>query len=221
MDKKTLKAKVTSALKKGISASGSAISDLVPPDFTAGKIYEAYVLGLVCQNLRTQEGLSCTLIGGVNVTLKSSPGPINSSYPHVRVTRAGQHVADIWTDIEFTALSAAEQSKTFLTNGEYHEMDIAMVSPNCQPRPHPSEVYLLVECKNTGYQKSLLREILGVRRELSFVARPHNSFFSTWPRLSVPARPPSCIAVFSSDPSVLKFQAPGQFFGIDFFHQPL
>lgn len=221
MNRASLKAKVTTALKKGIKASKSSISDLVPAEFTAGKIYEAYVLGLVCQNLKLKEGLVSTLVGASSLTLKSSPGPINSAYPHIEVTKQGRHVANIWTDVEFTALSAARQGKKSLTNGEFHEMDIAVVSPNCHPRPYPNEVYLVVECKNTGYQKSLLREILGVRRELSLLTDSQPSFFSAWPRQDVPAEPPSCIAVFSSDPSVSKYQAPGHFFGIDFFHEPL
>lgn len=222
MNKASLKAKVTSALKKGIKATGSSLSDLVPADFTAGKIYEAYVLGLVCQHLKSKEGLVCTLVGATSLTLKSSPGPINPSYPHIRVTKNGQHVANMWTDIEFTALSAYHHGNTPLSHGEFHEMDIALVAPNCATRPYPHEVYLVVECKNTGYQKSLLREILGVRRELSMLTRPPlPTYFTSWPRQDVPANPPSCIAVFSSDPGVSKYQAPGQFFGIDFYHEPL
>jgi hypothetical protein len=221
MNKVALKAKVTSALRKGIKGSQSSLAELVPDKLTAGKIYEAYVLGLVCGNLRTREGLTCTLVGATRLTLKSSPGPINSSYPHIRVTKAGSHVADIWTDIEFTALSAVRQGKSSLTQGEYHEMDIAIVAPNCQARPRPNEVYLAVECKNTGYQKRLLREILGVRRELSFHQQRVPTFFAHWPRSEVPADPPSCIAVYSTDPDVVRYKAPGAFFGVDFFHQPL
>ena len=143
MNKAALKAKVTSALRKGVKGSKSSLADLVPDEFTAGKIYEAYVLGLVCRNLRAHEGLTCTLVGATKLTLKSSPGPINPSYPHIRVTKAGSHVADIWTDIEFTSLSAVKQGKSSLTQGDYHEMDIAVVAPNCHARPHP-EVFKVV-----------------------------------------------------------------------------
>ena len=221
MNKATLKAKVTSALRKGIKGSKSSLPGLLPHKFTAGKIYEAYVLGLICQNLRTHENFTCTLVGGTKLTLKASPGPINFAYPHIRVTNAGTHVANIWTDIEFTALSAVKQGKSILTHGEYHELDIAIVAPNCQARPRPNEVFLAVECKNTGYQKRLLREILGVRRELSFLRPCMRTIFTRWPRAVVPADPPSCIVVYSTDPGVVGYQAPGAIFGIDFFHQSL
>lgn len=221
MNKAALKAKITAALRKGIKASTTELHNLIPASLTAGKIYEAYVLGLVCQQLRSKEGLKLTLIGSKRVTLKSSPGPINQNYPHIRVTKDNQHVANIWTDIEFTALSAAHAATSASSYGQYHEADIAVVAINCHSRPYPTEVHLLVECKNTGYQKNLLREILGIRRELSFLAHPQATFFSTWPRPQVPAEPPACICVYSTDPSVSNYSAPGQFFGIDFYHQPI
>lgn len=221
MNKKALKAKITKALRKGINGSKAALSDLIPPSLTAGKIYEAYVLGVVCQKLHASEGLTITLVGGKRLALKSSPGPINHSYPHLRMTKGSTHVANIWTDIEFSALSALNSTGSTPTNGEYHEADIAMVAVNCAARPKPYEVYLVVECKNTGYQKSLLREILGVRRELSFLVQPEPTMFSSWPRSHVPAHPPSCICVYSTDPAVLGYAAPGTFFGIDFYHEPL
>lgn len=221
MNKAAVKAKITAALRKGIRGRKSELSELVPKAFTAGKVYEAYILGILCQRLTSREGFSCVLVGSTKVALKSSPGPINTAFPHIRVYKNGGHVADIWTDIEFTSLSAFHQGKVVLSQGEYHEIDIALVAANSQARPLPSEVLLAVECKNTGYQKSLLREILGVRRELSLLVPPIPTFFTVWPRSRVPADPPSCVAVFSSDASVLAYQAPGSYFGIDFNHEPL
>jgi hypothetical protein len=112
-------------------------------------------------------------------------------------------------------------SKAPLTLGDYHEIDVAIVAPNVSGRPQPTEIFLAAECKNTGYQKSLLREILGVRRELSLLDDPRATAFASWPRSSVPASPPSCIVVYSTDAQVLKYAAPGAYFGIDFFHEPL
>jgi hypothetical protein len=221
MNKKTLKAKITKALRKGISANKSALADLIPESLTAGKAYEAYVLGLVCERLHLDEGFSLRLVGGTKIALKSSPGPINTSYPHIKVFKEHKHIANIWTDVEFTALSATKSGKHPLSLGDYHEMDIAVVLPTAEARPTPDQVLLLVECKNTGYQKTLLREILGIRRELSFLSHPSSSFFSKWPRSTVPADPPSCITVFSTDPAVLNYCGPGTTFGIDFFHEPL
>lgn len=221
MNKTALKAKITSALRKGIRGSKATFSALIPPSLTAGKMYEAYVLGLVCQRLRISEGMTITLVGSNRVALKSSPGPINLSYPHLRVTKDSTHIANIWTDIEFTALSAVISGTSTPSNGEYHEADIAMVTVDCASRPTPEEVYLVVECKNTGYQKSLLREILGVRRELSFVVEPKSTRFNTWPASEVRAHPPSCVCVYSTDPNVASYSAPGTFFGVNFYYEPL
>jgi len=221
MKKSAVKSKVTRALRKGIKGAKADIEGLVPKAFTAGKLYEAYVLALICQKLRNVEGCGLTLIGSTKVALKSSPGPINTSYPHIKVERNGQHFANIWTDVEFTSLSAVHSGKSPLTLGDYHEIDIAVVAPSASSRPHPNEVFLAVECKNTGYQKSLLRETLGVRRELSMLQDPHPTAFTTWPSAVVPAVPPSCIAVYSSDPAVLSYAGPGSFFGISFYHEPL
>ena len=221
MKKSEIKSKVTRALRKSVNARKADINNLVPTAFTAGKLYEAYVLALICQKLKYTEGYDLTLIGSTKVALKSSPGPINGLYPHIKVEKKGQHCADIWTDVEFTSLSAIRSGKSRLTFGDYHEIDIAVVRPNASSRPHPNEVLLAAECKNTGYQKSLLRETLGVRRELSMLHPPHPTAFAMWPSAMVPANPPSCIAVFSTDAAVLNYAGPGSFFGINFYHEPL
>lgn len=222
MNKAALKAKVTKALRRAIRGSTSNVEGLIPKTFTAGKMYEAYVLAVICQKLATVEACKLTLVNGTKVTLKSSPGPINSAYPHIRVERNGEHFADIWTDVEFTSLSATKANKAPLTSGDYHEIDVAVIHPNANARPHPDEVLLAAECKNTGYQKNLLRETLGTRRELSLLVDPQPTAFASWPRPTVPAHPPSCIVVYSTDSAVLHYSAgPGACFGIDFFHEPL
>jgi hypothetical protein len=222
MDKSAIKTKITEALRKSLGATKGQVAALIPKAFTAGKLYEAYVLGLVCNELASREGCKLVLHGGATkIALKSSPGPINPTYPHIEVTKNGVHIANIWTDVEFTSMSAQKSGKMSMSYGDFHEMDIAVVLPNCSPRPFPSEILLAVECKNTGYQKSLLREILGIRRELSLLTGSKPTAFSAWPRDHVPADPSSCIAVYSTDPAVLNYGSPGQFFGIDFFYEPL
>ena len=105
--------------------------------------------------------------------------------------------------------------------GNYHELNIVIVDEGSQGRPPHSAVWLGIECKNTAYQKGLLKEILGVRRELSFVTQPIETKFSAWPRSYVPADPPSCLVVFATDAAVLEYSDPGEVFGIDFFHEPM
>jgi len=76
-----------------------------------------------------------------------------------------------------------------------------------------------VECKNTGYTKDLLKSILGIRRELSLLRDDQRTRFSKWPRRLVPADPPSCLLVYSTDSAVLDYASPGEVFGIDFVHE--
>ena len=132
-----------------------------------------------------------------------------------------QKVAELWTDIEYLTLSYDQSRRGMPTRGDYHELDIIVVAPGVDNRPRHSEVWLGVECKNTSYSKSLLKEILGVRRELSLLTHGESTRFTNWPRTRVNADPPSCLLVFAAKDEVLKYKKPGQLFGIDFFYEPL
>ncbi len=154
--------------------------------------------------------------------LKSSPGPINLAYPHIELNRNGSHVADLWTDVEFLSLSyCTNASSSPPTKGHYHELDLVVVRLGASGRPRCDEIWLGVECKNTTYQKGLLKEILGIRRELSLLRDPTKTPFNTWPQTHVPASPPSCLMVYSTDPGVVQYSAPGTMFGIDFVYESL
>lgn len=196
---------------------------LVPSSATAGKLYEAYVLGLLARDLRHRENLQLLLVGGSTLVLKTGGGPINQAYPHIQVYRAGVHIGTIWTDIYFSTLSYLRTGVgRFITSGEFHELDIVMTRPGTRGRPTPLDLLLGVECKNTStYEKKHLREILGVRRELSYLSGNGPTAFTHWPRSNVPANPPSCLLVYATDANVLNFAVPGDVFGINFFHEPL
>lgn len=221
MNKRSIKAGITRALRRFVSAKRGQVTSLIPSDVTYGKLYEAHVLSLVCERLVTAERCSLQLVGGSKITLKSSPGPINANYPSIRVLKGGVHFATIWTDVEFTSLSCCLAGGPASDAGDYHELDLLLVQPGVTGRPLPYEILLGVECKNTSYKKRLLREILGVRRELSYLREPCPTQFNTWPRSFVPASPPSCLAVFSTDPAIINFTNPGIQFGVDFYHEPI
>jgi hypothetical protein len=112
-------------------------------------------------------------------------------------------VASVWTDIEFTSLSCFRVENTANPSlGEYHELDIAVVDYGVYGRPTPDQIWLAAECKNTGYNKGLLKEILGIRRELSFVSDLNATRFRNWPRAQVPATPPSCLLAYSTSSGI-------------------
>jgi hypothetical protein len=204
-----------------LGASSATTEELVPLAVSGGKLYEAYVLSRVVERLALSEGYTLTLVSGTRVQLKSSPGPINRNYPRIELRRFGNCVAELWTDIEFLSLSYCTDIPRPVTKGDYHELDIVVVAAGLAGRPRCDQVWLGIECKNTGYQKSMLKEILGIRRELSFLDQPRATNFLSWPRVNVPANPPSCLVVYSTDANVSDYSAPGARFGIDFVHDPM
>jgi hypothetical protein len=199
----------------------------------SGKLYEAYVLSLIAEELTTREGRTLVLVGGQYVTLKGAPGPINRQYPRIELRdRNGTVLAELWTDVEVLGLSYIDRSGLTPSGpippsapapqyGDYHELDLAIVEPGRSGRFLCGDLWLGVECKHTSYQKSLLRETLGVRREISLLSQPLRTRFATWPRASVPAHPASCLSVYCADTSVRSYSQPGSFFGIDFHYAPL
>ena len=222
MTKEQIILKLKEAFAKHLKAAPALVDVLVPSSVTDGKLYEAHVLSKVVESLDDIEKVTLTLVGGAKMQLKSSPGPINPAYPHIELRKNGSHVADLWTDVEFLSLSYCVGGTTSPpTKGHYHELDLVVVQAGATGRPRCDQIWLGVECKNTAYQKGLLKEILGIRRELSFLQPPTQTRFSVWPRANVPASPPSCLIVYSTDPAVGQYSAPGTMFGIDFTYESL
>lgn len=218
----SLKSRITRAFRKYAAAPGRRLFEAMPRALTVGKLYEAYTLGLLAEQLTLNEGLQLKLMTGSKLRMRSSPGPIDQNFPRIDVYRQAVKIAEIWTDIEFLTLSYRMRgSPSSLTRGDYHELDIVMVDPNIRGYPSCEQIWLAVECKNTGYKKSLLKEILGVRRELSLLSPNIPTLFTNWPSSTVPADPPSCLLVYATDSAVTEYSAPGATFGILFFHEPI
>lgn len=221
MTKEDLKNRITDIFDNLFPSAANADKDLVPATLTDGKLYEAYIVAVVAENLAVEEGFDLVLSNGNHVQLKSSPGPINRNYPRIQLNHSGRTVAELWTDIEYLTLSYAGSARGTPNKGDYHELDIVVVPHGANGRPRHDQIWLGVECKNVDYDKSLLKEILGIRRELSLLQSPQSTMFSSWPRSRVPADPPSCVLVYASKPKVLEYSDPGELFGIDFVHEPL
>lgn len=221
MNKNEIKDEITEIFTKLFPSATKEETDLVPRSLTDGKLYEAYILALIAEQLVTKENLSLKLVNGKHIQLKSSPGPINRNYPWIEVYHKGIVIGELWTDVEFLSMSYAKSGRSHPNKGDYHELDILLTEPFLKGRPPHYSIFLGVECKNTPYTKSLLKEILGIRRELSLLTNDNATKFSNWPRKKVPAQPASCLLVYSSRNVVLDYKDPGNFFGIDFFHEQL
>lgn len=216
------KNRISDAFRRLLPASDSNSQDILPKTLTAGKLYEAYVLSLVAEKLSTVEGYELRLVNSNYLTLKSAPGPINRSFPRIELRRNGGCQAEVWTDVEFLSLSCSLRTRTMKPQRcDYHELDILIVNAGLSGRPRHDQIMLGVECKNTAYDKGLLKQILGIRREMSLLQDSKVTFFRRWPRQQVPADPSSCLLVYSTDPGVMQFADPGETFGIDFIYEPL
>jgi hypothetical protein len=200
-----------------LGADVSVSKQLVPDTVLAGKLYEAYVLSLVVERLAMLENYELVLVQGTKLTLKSSHGPINRKYPRIELRKNGVCEAELWTDVDFLTLSHSVRQPPTEAYGDYHELDLIVVEPGIVGRPRHDQIWLGVECKNTSYGKGLLKEILGVRREMSYLTGLESTAFDTWPRPFVAATPPSCLLVYATDPQVSNYAAPGEIFGIDFY----
>ena len=217
----TLKRRITEIFENLFPTATEPELDLVPRSLTDGKMYEAYILAVLSRDLVRREGMSLRLLNGNFIQLKSGCGGINRTYPRIEAYRGGRIIGELWTDIEFLTLSFSRSARSSPRRGHFHELDIVMVTPGVTGRPTNSQVLLGAECKNLMYEKGLLKEILGVRRELSLLQKPQRTVFNSWPRISVPADPASCLLVYASSEEIMEYSDPGEVFGIDFFYEPL
>lgn len=214
----------TEAIKE-IDAIFATYKTLSPSDtrlltaLTNGKLYELYVLSHVVENLRLR-GFHLVFKGNT-LKFKSSPGRINRADPHFEVIPPGPSSHHLWlfVDIEFETLGthhvgAADRSRR-------HEIDIVVVGVQSGYPAH-TDIALGVECKAvSNFRKSIVKEVLGVRRELSLLTGSHASILSALggkPSVDVPADPPSEYWLAYIDPAGNRYsQSPGVF-GVAFKH---
>lgn len=210
------KADITNILQKHANIAPSRIQTLLPVSSLQGKLYEAHVLATICENLVTKEGLSLSLVNGTKLRLKQKGSPINRTFPHIAVYKNGTLFGELWTDIYFNTLSySLNGGSGFATYGDYHELDITLVRPGITGYPQHNEIFLAVECKNTTIKKSIIREMLGFRRELSYYhGSLHTTNFSTWPIDQVHANPASVHMLYCSDRNVTRYAPNCSTFGI-------
>ncbi|MBI1423279.1 MAG: hypothetical protein GC149_07425 [Gammaproteobacteria bacterium] len=217
-----IKRRLSDAFSRLLGISKKRASQLIPANITSGKAYEAHVLSVICEELKHKEGCTLILKNGSNIVLKTGGGGINRNYPWIEVRRNGNPIGEIFTDIYFISLShSLNGGSSTPTPGEYHELDIVMTNHGAAGMPRHDEILIGVECKHTEYNKSLLKEILGVRREMGYLSGANNTIFSKWPSSNIPSDPPSCLLVYSSSNKVSTYSAPGKTFGIEFTHETM
>lgn len=184
-----------------------------------GKIYELYCLVGTLDWLKREYGAHITFKGST-VDFKASPGNIDRSRSYFEVRANGQ-MLELHTDIEIRTLGTAVLGSSHDNSG-YHESDLVLVEPAVPngEKPQHNQLFLGVECKaHANFNKAIVKQVLGVRRELSMYNGPHDCKldlrFGRAPK-SIMAEPASLYWLVFSDSKGLNYsQSPGAF-EIDF-----
>ena len=184
---------------------------------TVGKVYELYCLSRVVERLASL-GCQIHLPASGLLGFKASPGPINTSYPSIDViTPSGTHLK-LWTDIEFQTLSACWGHTR--DRSERYELDLVLAPANVTGLPRVDEIVLGVECKaHQIVSKGVVKQMLGVRREMSILSERVESMLSVNCQLTpgryVSALPPSELWLFHTHPDIQQYADGPDFFGVE------
>lgn len=222
-----MKKKLTDAFKAHLGVDRLTAGQLLASATLQDKAYELSAVIAVLTRLKTfRPSLTFTLVHGASLAFRAKGGPIDrTAWPYIRIEDDDQTVGEIWVDIECIAISAGHAAKAHTGHlyGKCHELDVVIVALETDGRPTPQEVLLGVEAKHRVFNKGLLKELLGVRREMTMrtspTAYPPPWWFIWWAR-DLPARPPSGLAVFCSSRTIDKYKDPADFWGIHMEHLP-
>ena len=190
-----------------------------------GKLYELYVLSELICDLK-QRGCKL-LFQGSSIVFKAAAGKIKAADPHFVVTAPDRSTSRIFVDIEFDTMGTSHPwfaSRARPDLSSRHELDLVVVNTR-SPYPSFEEVLLGVECKSQArFDKKVVKEALGIRRELSILVPAEPSRLSkagASPVLKVPAKPASEFWLAYDDPKGNDYRASPKAFGIEFRHIPL
>ena len=195
-----------------------------------------YVLAQLVKDLKSW---GCELkFTGTSIRFKQAPGKLKIGEPHflVKPATAGKLPIEktpfrLFVDIEFLTLGYDLRRKGNANEDSdrsaIHELDLALVNCRSDGNPTHEQIVLAVECKsNAKIKKNLVREALGLRRELSMLLRPSNKSLLSYlldPRFEkeVPAHPASEFWLAFVDPEGMEYKQSPNEFGIDLKHYEL
>ena len=192
-------------------------SDDCPVDTAKGRMYELVVLSYLVEHLTTR-GFRFQFHGKV-LELKEKPGLIKNTDPYFEGTHlvSGAKIR-IYTDIQVLGLGCLNSGNRDLS--AHHEVDLVVVEDGVTGRPTPHELLLGVECKSGAFGKSVIKEVLGVKRELSLLQSKVRSKLSRLARdvERVPSSPAIEFWLAHYDPKGDQYKIGPEFFGIQLRH---
>lgn len=186
---------------------------------TPGKVYELVCLAEVVQQLQALGFAVKFKSGHSKVKFKASPGPVNHAYPSFEVTPPNGPGLELWTDVEFLTLSHAMGGVSDLS--KCYELDLALTEKiKNGHRPRHDQIVLGVECKaRSSGLKDTIKQVLGVRRELSFIAYGESRLCElTGKSKVIAADPPSEFWLFHTDFRIQHYRHGPNHFGITIDH---
>ncbi|WP_170576250.1 hypothetical protein [Ruegeria atlantica] len=213
-DKATAEIEIRKFFKThGVSAKKATAS------VSSGKVYELYCLVELLDWIKTRYRAHI-VFNGATVDFKASPGFVDRSRSYFSVI-AGGKTLEVHTDIEVRTLGSTI-SGAVIDNSAYHEIDIVVIPANVVDgsSPEHDEVLVGVECKSSAnLGKSVIRQVLGVRRELSLLSPPQDCaidvYFGHSPA-QLPANPPSHYWLAHTDTGASKYEGSPRAFGVEF-----
>ncbi len=230
---KSVKARIRRAFAQHVGQPTGSSARVLGAMTLLDRAYELNCLVALLQRFKARvSNRTFHLIGGSSVAFRQKGGPVRRGrYPYIEVRRGNFIEAEIWTNIEFTALSAAYDPRgrrmaTYPPRGDAHELDLVVLARGTPDGyPIPDWILLGVEAKCRVYDKALLKELLGVRRESAFVADPRRRgnrrahAWAWWPE-PIRADPQSALVAFCNDQTIDNYSQPGVFYGIRMEHLP-
>ena len=140
-----------------------------------GKLYELYVLSELLDNLQ-QRGFRMQLTART-LRFKGAPGRVRTADPHFCVTSPNGNLLWLFVDIEFNTLGKWLSGTT--DRSRRHALDIVLIDA-IRDYPEHNNILLAVECKAVArFHKGIVKEALGIRRELSYLSPPIDSALTT------------------------------------------
>ncbi|QSR19733.1 hypothetical protein CA833_21555 [Novosphingobium sp. KA1] len=215
--------RLKAAFRTELGIGSRTAADLLAGARLYDKAYELSCLIETMQHLKScGSSVSFTLIGGCKPKFRGKGGDIQRGvWPFIEMYDGSTVVAEIWVDIECLALSAWVDGKAAGNPpfGRAHELDVIVVEPGASGKPEPGALKVGIEAKHRPFNKALLKELLGVRRETAFKSDDGPNPFAWWqPGRELPAEPPSGIVLFCSDVGALNYVDPAEFWGLEMIH---
>lgn len=220
--------KAESKIKKFFKNHYSTIKRKIFLPKDEGKVYEIYCVTKLLDWLESRYDVTIQYCGKGKMKFKAGGGPINRKYPYFKIIDNCTHnVAELHTDIEVMTLGSHIYTGQKRDLSFMHEVDIVLIKAGvkCGDMPTHKQLLLGIECKASAkLRKSVFREVLGIRRELSFlhpssvakidkIFKLRNTAKSN--KSCVPARPKSLYWLYTIDSNSRRYIISPQQFGIE------